>query len=67
MTNAESGLIAPMDPEAYSSPQCAQLMCKFWGRERGEGEETFLCLCLYFIGKLSTEEAQRVMRENYIR
>lgn len=50
MTNAESGLIAPMDPEAYSSPQCAQLMCTL-GKGEGEGEESFPLSLLVFYRK----------------
>lgn len=48
MINAESGLIAPMDPKAYSSPQCAQLMCTLG---KGEGEESFPLSLLVFYRK----------------
>lgn len=40
MTNAESGLIAPMDPEACSSSQCTA--DEHPGEGRGRGELSFV-------------------------
>lgn len=62
MTNAESGLIQLLWILKPAVLHSAQLMST---PGKGEGEESFP-LSWYFIGKLSLEEAQRVMRENYI-